>query len=402
MEMPRCDRRDDERLAERIFWGALSYERFLDVCISSCLNGSSRLHPNVQDILRMSVYQILFLDRVPESAVVNDAVQLCNRAGQKYASGMINAVLRRICLEKHDLLSQELSPALRFSHPDWLAEKMLQDHDEAFVTEFFKADQEIPALCLQVNTKKTTLEEYTALLSSREIQVLSSRTDFQSLKIAGTRVESLPGYRNGLFYVQDDAARAAVFLLNLKPGEKVLDACSAPGGKSIAAFLDGAEVISADISKTRLSRCRENYDRMQMPIPIIQQDAAEEEKSFHEAFDAVVADVPCSGSGIIRKHPEIRRKTYDEMETLLPLQQRILENLSSYVKPGGTLLYSTCSVLREEDENQVKIFLSSHPEFSLDPVLVPGFDCDGGTLRSWPHRNDNDGFFAAKLKKSDD
>ena len=350
----------------------------------------------------MSAYQILFLDRVPESAVVNDAVQLCNRSGLKYAAGMVNAVLHRICREKNELLSQNLIASLRYSHPDWLTEKLLRDFDDTFVTEFLKADQEIPELCLQVNTKKTTLEEFISLLSSQGIEVLSVRTEFGSVKIAGTQVEKLPGYHNGMFYVQDDAARASVYMLNLKQGQRVLDACSAPGGKSIAAFLDGADVISADLSKARLSRCLENYQRMQFTIPIRQQDASEDVRDFHEAFDAVIADVPCSGSGVIRKHPEIRRKSYEEVELLLPLQRRILENLASYVKPGGSLLYSTCSVLREEDESQVEAFLSSHSEFCLDPVEIPGFDCGNGMLRSWPNRNGNDGFFAAMLKKSDD
>lgn len=397
-ETIRCDREDDARLAERIFFGVLQNERFLDHCLSGFLN-ASKTHPRVMDLLRMSAYQILFLDRVPDSAAVNDAVRICRASGQSFASGMVNAVLRRISAGKTELLQADLDPAVRCSHPDWLVRQMMQEHDGAFVQAWLEGNQSVPPLCLQINTRRVSLEAYLELLSRKEILPLSVRGDFPSVRIPACRVDTLPGYREGLFYIQDDAARASVRCIGLRPGMRVLDACAAPGGKSMAAVLDGAEVHSCDVSAFRLKRCGENYERLGFEIKTGVLDAAEFNPEFEEAFDAVIADVPCSGTGVIRRHPEIRHRTYEEVRELLTLQQAILRNLSRYVRPGGVLLYSTCSVLREEDEVQVSAFLETHPDFRTAPVACDGFDCDSGMLRSWTHQNGNDGFFAAKLVK---
>ena len=146
-------------------------------------------------------------------------------------------------------------------------------------------------------------------------------------------------------------------------------------------------------------RCRENFERLSLPICLVEADAAEFKPEWEGRFDLVLADVPCSGTGIIRKEPEIRRKDNSILSGLIPLQKRILSNVSRYVKPGGILVYSTCSVLREENEDQIRTFLSEHLNFSLLPVSVAGYQCEKGMMRSWPQMNDNDGFFAAKLKK---
>lgn len=393
-----CDREDDTRLAERIYNGVLQNERFLDYCIEQYLSSSlSRLHPRVLDILRISAYQILFLDRVPDSSAVSQAVQMCRASKLGFASGMVNAVLRRISEKKSDLIKAQLRPAIRYSHPDWLEEKLLLDHSTEFISNFMKANQGVAPICLQINTLRTSLQDFLEILHQRGIEPLTIRNDFPSVRIPAMKVTDLPGYREGLFYVQDDAARAAVQMLCLQPGMKVLDACSAPGGKSIAATLAGAEVLSCDLSEMRLRRCAENYRRMNMKIPIRQRDASLFCENDAERYDAVIADVPCSGTGVIRRHPEIRYKDFSEVEKLLPIQAEILDNSARYVKPGGILLYATCSVLREEDEQQIEAFLKRHKEFAMADATISGFDCDGGMLRSWPHLNGNDGFFAAKL-----
>ncbi len=413
-----------------MFFGVLQNERFLDFAIGRFLRSSSRPHPTVTDLLRVGAYQILFLDRIPDSAAVNDAVTLCRASGQRYASGMVNAVLRRISSEKAALLDgsalrsvsagdagaisntgpvvveadavpadTEKVFALRYSHPDWLVRCLLREHDPEFVHAFLESNQELPLLTLQLNTLLTDLDAYLSLLREHDIEVISIRSDFPSVQISSTRVDLLPGYREGLFFVQDDAARASIRCIELQPGSRVLDACAAPGGKSAAAVLEGAEVLACDLSAERLKRCEENFHRLRISIPVRQSDASEPRPEFRDAFDAVIADVPCSGTGVIRRHPEIRRRSRREVEQLLPLQRRILENLSSCVRPGGVLLYSTCSVLRDEDEAQVEAFLSDHPEFSPTPVALDGFSCGNGMLRSWTHENGNDGFFAAKLVK---
>ena len=402
-EIIRCEREDDTRLAERLFYGVMQNEHFLDACIMRYLS-SSRPHPYVMDLMRLGAYQILFLDRIPDSAAVNDAVHSCRASKQRYAAGMVNAVLRKISSDKLLLLhvDQSTDLALRFSHPEWLVEQLVREHDLAFARCFLACNQEIPDLCLQINTQRTDFGKFNDILKKKGIVPLSVREDFPSVTISSRRVDTLPGYEEGLFYVQDNAARASVKIIGLRPGMRVLDACAAPGGKSTAASLEGANVLSCDVNTLRLERCVENYQRLGMDIPTRLLDATEYCADFHEAFDVVIADVPCSGTGVIRRHPEIRQRSFREVEELLSIQSKILDNLSNYVRPGGTLLYSTCSVIRDEDEGQVTAFLNRHPDYGLEPVELDGFDCENGMLRSWPHLNGNDGFFAAKLVKNND
>ena len=238
------------------------------------------------------------------------------------------------------------------------------------------------------------------MLKEKGIAVLDLNRELDSVLIRSCDPAALPGYDEGFFYVQDDAARAAVRICSLAPGMRVLDACSAPGGKSMAAALDRAEVTACDISEKRLARCCENFSRMKMNIAVCLQDAAVFRPDWEGRFDCVLADVPCTGTGIIRRHPEIREKKEEELFSLLPIQQAILNNLSRYVKPGGLLLYSTCSVLREEDEDQVCDFLGRHADYSPDTSSAASELCKEGIMRSWPQQNGNDGFFAAKLRRT--
>ncbi len=397
---PACPSDRDRRLAENIVFGVLQNERFLDACLGRFMKSSVRsLNPKVLVLLRMSAYQILFLDRIPVSAAVNDAVALCKEEKAAFAAGFVNAVLRKVASRREDLLSEAMEPAVRYSHPDWIAERLRRAFGETQTELFLAENQKPPLLCLQVNTVRSSLDELCALLQNDGIPVRSVNPRFPSLEIDSTDVSALPGYREGFFYVQDDAARAAALLADPKPGCRILDACAAPGGKSIAAAISGAEVLACDLKAARMKRCEENFARLGLTIGTRVSDAGTDRPEWHGCFDAVIADVPCTGSGIIRKHPEIRHKTEDELSELLEIQARILSVLSEYVKPGGLLVYSTCSVLAEEDEQQTELFLRKHPEYSAEPFEMDGFDCRGGMMRSWPHIHHRDGFFAARLRK---
>ena len=395
-----CKREDDRHLTERLYYGVIQNERFLDACISRYLLSSRRLKPAVREILRMSAYQILFLERVPHSAAVNDAVSLCRENRVDYAAGFVNAVLRRIAQNREDLLSLDWAPPVRYSHPDWLYRALSEDFGSELAASFMKENQFIPNIRLQVNNRCKKIQAFLTDLENAGIPVLDVNPLLSSVLIPPMSVEKIPGYWEGSFYVQDDAARMAVHLTGSLDGKKVLDVCAAPGGKSMAAVLEGAsEVTACDIDSDRLSRCRENFDRMHFPVSCCEQDAGIVNNSFLNRFDVVIADVPCSGTGVIRKHPEIRRKTDSEVEALLPLQQKILNTVSGYVKNGGVLLYATCSVLKAEDENQVEAFLHTHPAFVLDPVSAESFSCENRMMRSWPQMNHNDGFFACCLRR---
>ena len=253
---------------------------------------------------------------------------------------------------------------------------------------------------LRCNLLKSDLEAF-----CEKMPFLLSKIDFAEAGFYYND-EERPGkhvyHEAGAYYIQEPSAMSAVTELDLSEGDIVLDLCAAPGGKSIAAALEGAKVLSCDVNALRLARCSENYQRLKLNIPTRQLDATEYCPDFHEAFDAVIADVPCSGSGVIRRHPEIRKRSLQEVEELLSLQSRILDNLAEYVRPGGTLLYSTCSVLQDENEKQLAAFLERKQVFRLTSTKLDGFDCENGMLRSWPHRNGNDGFFAARLVKKND
>ena len=383
-----CEKPENRRLADAIAFGTVQNGRYLDAALKGFVKtGLQGLHPAVREILRMSAYQILFLDRVPDSAAVNDAVSLCRQQKCAFAAGFVNAVLRSLIRNREKLGISDST--VTYSCPNWLYERLVRDFGEAVTEDFLKASQTPPDLRLQLNTRRCRPDDYLSLLQEKGIEVLDVNRDLASVRIRPCDPAALPGYDEGLFYVQDDAARGAVRFAGLKPGLRVLDACAAPGGKSMAAALDGAEVLACDLSEKRLQRCRENFARMGMDIPVCAQDAVAFRPEWENSFDCVLADVPCTGTGILRRHPEIREKTEDELFSLLPIQQAILDNLAQYVKPGGLLLYSTCSVLREEDEDQVRRFLETHADFS----------CEGEPQRSWPQQDGNDGFFAAKLRR---
>ena len=397
--LPRCKQDVDRHLAERIFYGVLQNERFLDYCLAQLITrGYHRLHPSVLDLLRLSVYQVLFLDRIPDSAVVNDAVELCRKANYSHHAGLINAVLRKLSGHRDEFLASDPPLAVRFSHPDWMVTRLTAAYGEEFTEALLSANQCIPALRLQINTELCTVEQFTEYLNENGVGIISVNHVLCSILIPSTAVEELPGYREGLFYVQDDAARTSVRLACITRGMDVLDACAAPGGKSIAAKLEGGNPLSCDISADRLKKCAENYQRLKMDIPVLQRDAAMFYPEFESRFPLVIADVPCTGTGIIRKHPEIRYKTESEFLNLLKIQRSILENVCRYVSPGGLLLYSTCSVMPEENESQIESFLRDHNEFMLEPVPASYDPCLNGMFHSWPHLSGNDGFFTAKLR----
>ncbi|MBR4473464.1 MAG: 16S rRNA (cytosine(967)-C(5))-methyltransferase RsmB [Oscillospiraceae bacterium] len=394
-----CPQADNRRLADSIAFGTVQNGRYLDAVLESFVRSGLRsLHPTVREILRLSAFQILFLDRVPDSAAVNDAVTLCREQKCGFAAGFVNAVLRNLSRKKDGIVVAD--PAVRFSHPDWIMDRLVQENGQAFAEAFLEANQKLPDLRLQICTDRCGADDYRAMLEKAGVEVLDQNPELGSVLIRPCKVTDLPGYEEGFFYVQDDAARTAVAICGLQPGMRVLDACAAPGGKSVAAAMAGAEVLACDLSEKRLQRCRENFSRLRLEIPVCRQDAAEFRPEWENSFDCVLADVPCTGTGIIRKHPEIRDKTEEELFSLLPIQQAILRNLARYVKPGGLLLYSTCSVLRDEDENQVSQFLNEQDDFIIDaPSARKGYSCQNGMLRSWPQQNGNDGFFAAKLRK---
>ncbi len=401
------DRRD-AALAAKLCLGVLQNSTLLDHVIS-CY-AESRLEPKLRDILRLGAYQLLFLDRVPPRAAVNETVALCRDAGYGRAAGLVNAVLRRIAENREALpaipgegTASWLS--VRYSHPLWLCETLVERHGYAFAEAFLRANNSEVPLSLQINTLKITKADYLRALMRAEIPFAEPPEPRDCVLLKGGQAPELPGYEEGLFYVQDPAARLAVEIAAPRPGMRVLDACASPGGKSFAAaILMGNEgsILSCDLHEKKLARIRSGAQRL--GIDIIETRAADaraEDPAHREAFDLVIADVPCSGLGVIAKKPEIRNKTRESLAGLPAIQRAILDNLAGCVKPGGVLLYSTCTILREENEELVRAFLADHPEYGTEPFTLYGRGISEGMYTFWPQTDGTDGFFAAKLRKTE-
>ncbi len=401
----------DRALTTKISYGVLQNTTLLDFYIDSFCNGASKLEPKVRDILRLSLYQILFLDKVPDHAAVSQAVELCNKIGFSRASGLVNAVLRRIVRSKDALpeIPQENKIrylSIKLSTPEELVSEFVSDFGFDFTEQLLEANNSIAPLTIQVNTLKTTREELIAALAREGISATIQEGLENCLSLSSTGdLTELETFKAGLFFVQDTAAAMAILAANPSPAEKVLDACSAPGGKSFACALqmeNQGEIIACDIHENKLSRVSKGAAHLGINIITTQlADATAPFEGFAEAFDLVIADVPCSGLGVIRKKPDIRFKNVKELSSLPELQLRILNNVSAYVKTGGTLLYSTCTILKRENEEVISAFLNAHPEFSTETFSLPALvgNVENGMVTLYPHIHNTDGFFICKLRK---
>ena len=402
------DRRDGA-LASRLCLGVLQNSRLLDFYINCYSNTpADRLEARVRDILRLGIYQLVMLDKIPARAAVNESVALCKSSGCARASGLVNAVLRKVSNSCDQLpripgegTAEYLS--IKYSHPRWIAEKIMQQKGYAFAEAFLAANNCPAPLDLQVNTLKTDRESIVRSLLRLEIAFSVPEYPGNCLSLKGGNVSALPGFEEGLFYVQDRAAAMAVSILGLKPGMQVLDACAAPGGKSFAAAIameNQGSILACDIHEKKLPLIQSGAQRLGVEILSTRQaDARQPLPELQGRFDAVIADVPCSGLGVIRKKPEIREKTEEETARLPQIQRDILDKLSRCVKPGGLLLYSTCTVLREENEDVVGWFLRRHSEFEAEEFSVGARSAEKGMYTFWPNVDGTDGFFAAKLRR---
>lgn len=397
------DRRDGA-LCSRLCLGVLENSRLCDFYIGRFC--PSKLEPKVRDILRLGVYQLVFLDRIPARAAVSECVSLCAQNGFARAAGLVNAVLRRISEAKSELPEPPGKGgaeylALRYSHPDWLCRYLTESYGYDFAEGFLRANNSEHSLSIQLNTLRISPEEYIRSLDRAEIEYEVPESPEGCIVIRGGSVVTLPGFEEGLFYVQDRAARLAVCAAGPAPGMRVLDACASPGGKSFAAAIamrNTGSITACDIHEKKLRLVDEGAARLGIDIITTRaMDARRFEPDFEAAFELVIADVPCSGLGVIGSKPEIRNKTREEIAGLPEIQSAIVDNLSRYVRPGGLLLYATCTVLRQENEDVVEGFLARHSEFAPER-----FDnAESGMRCFWPHVDGTEGFFAAKLRRRD-
>ena len=403
------DRRD-AAFATRLCMGVLQNTYLLDWHIFRFSSiKPNKLQPQVLDILRTASYQIIFMDRVPASAAVDEAVKLTRKYANAKAAGFVNAVLRKLAAEQKHLPEFESADAaetlsVRYSHPLWFCKRLISSYGYDAAEKILAANNQIPPTTVQFNT----------ILGNSSAILDEIRTEFESasphlkmldcLEISGTgRIEGSKSYQRGLFYVQDAAAKAAVLAAEPMPGDTVIDACAAPGGKSFAAAIcmkNTGRIISCDIHENKLRKISAGAERL--GIEIIETrafDARTFDPALSECAELVITDVPCSGFGVIRKKPEIRYKNAGEIAGLPDIQLDILKNQSRYVKRGGVLLYSTCTVLREENEDVVSRFLAENDAFVPEEFQTVFGASKNGHLTLLPGIHGTDGFFICKLRR---
>ncbi len=403
----RLDSRD-AALATRLCYGVVQNRGKLDFYLKQLLTGKiSNLHPVVRDILHLGLYQLHDMDKIPESAAVNESVELTKKycRGQKNAPALVNAVLRNAA-RTLGTWQEPTSYADRYSHPEALITLLKQSLPKGMLEPMLIADNTAPPVAIQVNTQKTTAPALKAALEEQGIACDYHPWMPDCLVLSGLgNLERLEEFQAGHFYVQDPASKLSVQCAGLEKDWRVLDCCAAPGGKSFAAAIamEGTgEILSCDVypHKTELIAAGAKRLGFENITPLCR-DAAEENPEWNGRFNAVLADVPCSGLGIIRKKPDIRYKDLKELEQLPALQGRILDVQSRYVRPGGVLLYSTCTVLPRENEQTVERFLKAHPDFYPERLSLPGVfpENETGMLTLIPGQYDTDGFFICRLRR---
>ena len=405
----------DAALATQLCFGVLQNQMLLDFYLSKFSNiPLKRMEGKVVQTLRPGAYQMLFLTRIPHSAAVNSAVTLVKtHCKNPRAAGMVNGILRSMerSLQNMPVIPQGDPVAYLstlYSHPEWLVKEFILSLGEEETAQLLAADNSQPPTAVMVNTTRTTAEELKTMLEDDHVEAEPHPWLENCLLLHRTGdLERLEAFQQGLFYVQDPASRLAVLAAGAKPGMKVLDCCAAPGGKSFAAAIameNQGEIVSCDLHPHKKKLIQAGADRL--GLTIISPKTADGKvfrPEWENAFDLVLVDAPCSGLGVIRKKPDIRYKDPAPLADLPAVQLDILRNAARYVKPGGTLMYSTCTLLYRENGEVVETFLAENNSYKAEAFPLPGPVglVQGGSVTLWPHRHGTDGFFISKMRREE-
>lgn len=378
-----------------LFYGVLDRTLTLDHVLSKHIKSPlKKVSPFVLENLRLALFQIMFMDKIPESAAVNEAVKIVKASKQKNLSGFVNGVLRNILREGATLPDgdgvNDLS--VRYSCPQWIVSSLLTDYGFENTKEFLDHSLLAPKVILRVNTLKTDAESLISELLNLKIPAKKGLVENSVIIDGGIDVSHNGLYKNGLFHIQDSASQTAVKVLSPKGNERVLDLCSAPGGKAftMAQYMENSgEIVACDIYSHRVELINNGAKRLGIDIikPIVNNACVYNVNLG--TFDAVLCDVPCSGIGVIRRKPEIKYKSLEEYNDITQIQAQILDNADLYLKENGRILYSTCTVRKCENDFVVQRFLDKHPLYELKYQHT-----------FMPHIDGTDGFYCALLQKS--
>lgn len=395
----------DRSFVSNIFYGVIERKITIDYQLEQYLSKPlKKLKPEVLVILRMGAYQILFMDKVPDRAAVNESVKLSRKNGCSFASSLINAVLRKVSLNNIVLPDEKNEMkflSVKYSCPEWLIDKWFREYGKTDTVEMLKSSVGEPPLYIRVNN---TLTDAVTLSDDLEKQGIKCElTDIENslmVHFSGNDIEKTDSYKKGHFHVQDLASQICAAALDAKEGQTVFDLCSAPGGKAytVAETMNNiGKVLCFDIYENRVNLIRKGAERLGLNIIFAQTSDASVFNDSIGTADRVLCDVPCSGLGIIRRKPEIKYKDKDDFNDLPDIQYSILKNASRYVKSGGKLLYSTCTLSRAENDEIVDRFLKENNDFSAETFSVGKLRCERITLM--PHKNNSDGFFISLFRR---
>ncbi|MEX6233547.1 16S rRNA (cytosine(967)-C(5))-methyltransferase RsmB [Providencia hangzhouensis] len=386
----------DKALLQEICFGVLRYlpklEWFISQLMEKPLTGKQR---TLHYLIMVGIYQLLYT-RIPPHAALAETVDGAVALKKPQLKGLINGVLRSFQRQQVQLEERIANNTSQYLHPSWLLKRLQTAYPEDWQS-IIEANNQRPPMWLRVNSQHHTAAQYLNLLEQSEITAHLHPSHPNAIRLdEPTAVSRLPGFEDGWSTVQDVSAQGCAELLEPQNGESILDLCAAPGGKTthILELSPRANVIAVDIDEYRLKRVKENLIRLKQHAVVIQGDGTQPEKwAKDQQFDRILLDAPCSATGVIRRHPDIKWLRRDsDINELAQLQAQILEAIWPYLKPGGTLLYATCSIMPEENGKQIQNFLSKHNDASLNDGTDAG-------LQVLPSTNGGDGFFYARLVK---
>lgn len=396
----------DRGLLTTLVYGVIEHKITLDYQIDKMASlAPSKIEASVRNALRLGLYQLIYLDRIPDHAAINESVELVNKRSKGFVNALLRSFVRaekKIRLPDENNVSKYLS--VKYSVSEEICERFCHHFGRERTEAIFSAMNEAPSMTLRVNTLKISRQELLTLLSEKEIEAEMTGLSEVGIKLSDKIPYSqIPGEADGLWFVQDEASQLCSATLGAKKGDLIIDCCAAPGGKSFSLAMDmenKGEIRAFDLHENKLSLIRCGAERLGIDIIRAEEkDGRKFDESFQNFADKILCDVPCSGLGVIAKKPDIRYKELSDIDRLPEIQLSIAENNLKYLKKGGIMVYSTCTVLPSENEENIKILMEKHPEISLVPFEIGGIKSDG-MLTLYPDKHGSDGFFIAKLRKN--
>ena len=403
----------DKNFMTELVYGTLQHEQLLNFYVTPFFNGKVKAW--VRILIQMTLYQMLFLDSVPEHAAISEAVKIAKKRGGQFNGKLVNAILRELTrtpLPSLDTIKDEAERlAVETSHPLWLIKLWSKQFGWEKTIQMARANNERVNVTIRVNGVRGTREELKKKLESEGITCEYGNLSEDALVILKGNVIKTKAFEQGWFYVQDESSMLVARALKPKHHSKVLDTCSAPGGKTthVAELMRQTGTVYAhDVYEHKIKLIEDNVKRLGLTnvVATLQDATTLNERYESDSFDAVLVDAPCSGLGILRRHPEVKiTKQPSDLDEIMMIQKKILNTVAPLVKVGGTLVYSTCTVNRKENDKMVEQFLAQHPEYELDATLVNRLpevlheQTKKGMVQLFPGDYQTDGFFIACLKR---